>query len=99
MKINNDNKTVSCFDILFPNVGEIIGGSEREHNLNKIIDSIKIKNLNIKNYEWYIDLRKYGTVPHSGFGMGFERLLSYITGIKNIKDIIPYPRSPKNLNL
>ncbi|QTJ62782.1 asparagine--tRNA ligase [Candidatus Nardonella dryophthoridicola] len=99
MKLNKNNLTVSSFDIIFPNVGEIVGGSEREYRKNLIIDSIKNNNMNINLYKWYIDLRKYGTVAHSGMGIGFERLLMYFTGIKNIKDIIPFPRYPNNLHM
>lgn len=97
MRLNKDNKTVSSMDILMPDVGEIIGGSEREDSLKVLKSRIKNLGLNIKNYEWYCDLRKYGTVPHSGFGLGFERLISYITGIKNIRDTIPFPRTPNNI--
>ncbi len=98
MKVNKDNKTVSCLDVIFQNVGEIIGGSEREYNLKKLNKNIKIKKINSKKYWWYKELRKYGTIPHAGFGLGIERLLMYITNIKNIRDIIPYPRYPNYLN-
>lgn len=98
MRINKDKKTVASMDLLFPGIGEILGGSEREERLNKLDKSILFFNLKIKDYYWYRDLRKYGTVPHSGFGIGFERLISYITGIKNIKDIIPFPRTVNNIN-
>lgn len=98
MKINNDNKTVAAMDILFPNIGEIIGGSQREDDYNLLKKNIKTKNLSKKYYKWYLDLRKYGTIPHSGFGLGFDRLLCYLTGLKNIKDTIPFPRSIKNIN-
>ncbi|AZP36167.1 Asparagine--tRNA ligase [Candidatus Annandia adelgestsuga] len=96
MRLNDDNKTVAAMDILFPNVGEIIGGSQREERLNILDLKLKEMNFKKKDYWWYRDLRKYGTVPHSGFGLGFERLISYITGIKNIKDLIPFPRTPKS---
>ncbi len=92
MKINKDNKTVSSMDIILPKIGEIIGGSERENNINKLDKNIKNKKLNIKKYWWYRDLRIYGTIPHSGLGLGIERLLMYITNITNIRDIIPFPR-------
>lgn len=98
MRLNNDNKTVAAMDILFPDIGEIIGGSQREERLEVLDLNLKKMNLRKSDYWWYRDLRKYGTVPHSGFGLGFERLISYITGIKNIKDLIPFPRTPKNAN-
>ncbi len=98
MKLNKNNKTVSCMDIILPNVGEIIGGSEREENIKLLDINIKKKKLNKKKYWWYRDLRKYGTIPHSGFGLGIERLLMYITKMKNIKDVIPFPRYPNYIN-
>ncbi len=98
MKRNKDNITVSSLDLLLLNVGEIIGGSEREYNINKLNQNMKEKKINKKQYWWYRDLRKFGTIPHSGFGLGIERLLMYITNIQNIKDIIPYPRYPNYLN-
>ncbi len=98
MKLNKDNITVSSLDVIFQNIGEIIGGSEREHNLKKLNENIKKKNINSKKYWWYKELRIYGSIPHSGFGLGIERLLMYITNIKNIRDIIPYPRYPNYLN-
>lgn len=98
MRLNNDNKTVSSMDILFPGIGEIIGGSQREERLNILDLNIKQAKLNKKDYWWYRDLRKYGTVIHSGFGLGFERLVAYITGTKNIKDVIPFPRTSKNIS-
>ncbi|NIH16586.1 MAG: asparagine--tRNA ligase [Buchnera aphidicola (Periphyllus lyropictus)] len=96
MRINDDNKTVSNLDILFPGVGEIIGGSQREERIKYLEKRILELKLNKKHYKWYRDLRNYGTVPHSGFGLGLERLIMYITGIKNIKDVIPFPRTIKN---
>ncbi|BAC24409.1 asnS [Wigglesworthia glossinidia endosymbiont of Glossina brevipalpis] len=96
MRLNKDKKTVAAADILLPGIGEIIGGSEREDRLEYLDSMIKEKRLIHKNYEWYRDLRKYGTVPHSGFGLGIERLISYVTGLKNIRDVIPFPRSSKN---
>ncbi len=98
MKINKDQKTVSCMDIIYPHIGEIIGGSERESNIKKLDNNILSKKLNKKNYWWYRELRKFGTIPHSGFGLGLERLLMYITSMKNIRDVTPFPRYPKNLN-
>ncbi len=97
MKKNNIDNTALCMDIILPNVGEIIGGSEREDNIKKLDINIKEKKLKYKKYWWYRDLRKYGTIPHSGLGLGIERLLMYITNMKNIKDIIPFPRYPKYL--
>ena len=96
MKMNDDNKTVRGMDILVPKLGEIIGGSERESDYDKLTGRIKDAGLNEKDYWWYLDLRKYGTVPHSGFGLGFERLIQYVTGMQNIRDVIPFPRTPKN---
>lgn len=96
MKMNDDNKTVRGMDILVPKLGEIIGGSEREADYDKLVGRIKDAGLNEKDYWWYLDLRKYGTVPHSGFGLGFERLIQYVTGMQNIRDVIPYPRAPKS---
>ncbi|CAL4322019.1 Asparagine--tRNA ligase [Buchnera aphidicola (Chaitophorus sp. 3695)] len=98
MRINSDKKTVAAFDILFPKIGEIIGGSQREERILYLDKRIQELKLNINDYTWYRELRFYGTVPHSGFGLGLERLIMYITGIKNIKDVIPFPRTPKNAN-
>ncbi|QJC30479.1 asparagine--tRNA ligase [Enterobacteriaceae endosymbiont of Neohaemonia nigricornis] len=96
MYLNDDNKTVAAMDLLLPNIGEIIGGSQREHRIEILNKRILELNLCKKDYWWYRDLRKYGTVPHSGFGLGIERLVSYFTGFNNIKDIIPFPRTPHN---
>ncbi|WP_343152437.1 asparagine--tRNA ligase [Buchnera aphidicola] len=96
MRLNNDNKTVSSMDMLVPGIGEIIGGSQREERLSILENRMLELNLKKENYYWYRDLRKYGTVPHSGFGLGFERLLQYITGINNIRDVIPFPRTVRN---
>ncbi|VFP81140.1 Asparagine--tRNA ligase [Buchnera aphidicola (Cinara kochiana kochiana)] len=93
MKVNSDNKTVAAFDILIPEVGEIIGGSEREDRIKYLDSRIDQTGLNKKDYEWYQDLRRYGTVPHAGFGLGLERLIVFITGIKNIREAIPFPRT------
>lgn len=82
-------------DVLVPGLGEIIGGSEREENLDILQSRIKELGLREEDYWWYLDLRRYGTVPHSGFGLGFERLLLYVTGMGNIRDVIPFPRAPK----
>ena len=91
-----DGKTVRGMDVLFPKIGEIIGGSEREASLEKLEQRIDELKMSRKNLEWYIDTRRYGTVPHSGFGLGFERLLLFVTGMANIRDVIPFPRTPKN---
>ncbi|WGH25653.1 MAG: asparagine--tRNA ligase [Candidatus Shikimatogenerans bostrichidophilus] len=94
MKINKDNITTKSIDILFPYIGEIIGGSEREHSYKKLLKIIKKKNMNIKKIKWYLNIRKLGTIYHSGFGLGFDRLLQFITGMKNIRDVVPFPRLP-----
>lgn len=96
MKLNTDGKTVRAMDLLAPGIGEIIGGSQREDNLEILIEKMKSHKLNIEDYQFYTDLRKYGTFPHSGFGLGFERLLMYITGMTNIRDVVPFPRTPKS---
>ena len=94
MKQNRDGKTVAAADILVPKIGEIIGGSQREEDYDKLLNRMKELNMDIENYKWYLDLRKFGSVPHSGFGLGFERLVMMATGIENIRDVIPYPRFP-----
>ena len=96
MKQNEDGKTVRAMDVLFPKIGEIIGGSEREADLAKLEKRIDELQMSRKNLEWYIDTRRFGSCPHSGFGLGFERLLLFITGMSNIRDVIPFPRTPKN---
>ena len=96
MKQNEDGKTVRAMDVLFPKIGEIIGGSEREADLGKLEKRIDELHMSRKNLEWYIDTRRFGSCPHSGFGLGFERLLLFITGMSNIRDVIPFPRTPKN---
>lgn len=98
MRINDDGKTVAAMDILVSGIGEIIGGSQREERLEQLDIRLEEMGINQENYWWYRDLRRYGTIPHSGFGLGFERLISYITGIQNIRDVIPFPRSPRNAN-
>ena len=95
MKLNDDNKTVRAMDVLFPRIGEIIGGSEREDNLEKLQARIVEMNIPDKDMWWYLDTRRFGTVPHAGFGLGFERLLLFVTGMTNIRDVIPFPRTPK----
>ena len=96
MKQNPDGKTVRAMDVLFPKIGEIIGGSEREADLGKLESRIDELGMSRRNLEWYIDTRRFGSCPHSGFGLGFERLLLFITGMQNIRDVIPFPRTPKN---
>jgi asparaginyl-tRNA synthetase len=96
MKLNEDNKTVRAMDVLVPRLGEIIGGSEREDRLAVLEKRIADQGLKKEDYWWYLDLRRFGTVPHSGFGLGFERLIQYVTGMGNIRDVIPFPRSVKN---
>jgi len=93
MKLNDDNKTVRAMDVLVPRLGEIIGGSQREDNLEKLVRRMSEMGLKPEDYSWYLDLRRYGTVPHSGFGLGFERLIQYVSGMANIRDVIPYPRA------
>ena len=95
MKMNDDNKTVRAMDVLFPQIGEIIGGSEREENYDKLMARIKELNIPMKDMWWYLDTRRFGTCPHSGFGLGFERLILFVTGMQNIRDVIPFPRTPK----
>ena len=94
MRMNDDGKTVAAMDVLAPGIGEIIGGSQREERLDVLESRMKHHKLNMAAYQWYLDFRRYGTVPHAGFGLGFERLLVYITGLTNIRDAIPYPRAP-----
>ena len=96
MKLNPDGKTVAASDLLAPGIGEIIGGSQREDNLEVLQNKIKDLNMDEQDYWWYLDLRRYGSVPHAGFGLGFERLMMYMTGMQNIRDVIPFPRTPKN---
>jgi asparaginyl-tRNA synthetase len=94
MRLNDDEKTVAAMDVLAPGIGEIIGGSQREERLAILDKRMDECNLNKEHYQWYRDLRRYGTVPHSGFGLGFERLISYVTGVANVRDVIPFPRTP-----
>ena len=96
MRINDDGRTVRALDVLVPRIGEIIGGSQREERGDVLLDRIRQAGLNEDEYWWYLDLRRYGTVPHSGFGLGFERTLQFITGMPNIRDVIAFPRTPKN---
>ena len=96
MRLNDDNKTVKAMDILFPGIGEIVGGSQREERLDILLKRIKKFGIKEKDVWWYTDLRKYGSAPHSGFGLGFERLVMFATGMSNIRDVIPFPRTPQN---
>ena len=96
MKLNDDGKTVRAMDVLFPTIGEIIGGSEREESYDKLLARINELNIPMKDMWWYLDTRRFGTVPHSGFGLGFERLVLFVTGMTNIRDVIPFPRTPNN---
>ena len=97
MRINDDDKTVAAMDMLVPGIGEIIGGSQREDRLDILLARMKETGLSEEDYWWYVDSRKFGSVPHSGFGLGFERMMMFLTGIKNIRDVIPFPRTPKSL--
>merc|ERR1719409_311360 len=94
MRLNDDNETVAAMDVLVPGVGEVIGGSQREERYEVLEQKIKDNNMDPNDYRWYLDLRRYGTVPHSGFGLGLERLIMLVTGVSNIRDVIPYPRYP-----
>ncbi|MFA6653252.1 MAG: asparagine--tRNA ligase [Candidatus Delongbacteria bacterium] len=96
MRVNEDNKTVAAMDLLVPGVGEIIGGSQREERYDVLVKRIEEMGLNKQDYWWYLDLRRYGTNKHCGFGLGFERMVMYLTGVENIRDVIPFPRTPKN---
>jgi len=94
MRLNEDNETVAAMDVLVPGVGEVIGGSQREERLEVLEQKILDQGMKVEDYKWYLDLRRYGSVPHSGFGLGLERLIMLVTGISNIRDTIPYPRYP-----
>lgn len=98
MRMNDDGKTVAAMDVLAPGIGEIIGGSQREERLDVLDARLAEMGLNKEDYWWYRDLRRYGTVPHAGFGLGFERLIAYVTGVQNVRDVIPFPRTPRNAN-
>lgn len=97
MKVNPDNKTVAAMDVLVPRIGELIGGSQREDNYDVLVQKIKDMGMDEKDYDWYLDSRRYGSVPHAGFGLGFDRMLMLVTGITNIRDTIPFPRTPKSV--
>ena len=100
MRVNDgespDRETVAAMDLLVPGIGEIIGGSQREERLEVLRENMANHDLNEKDYWWYVDLRRYGSVPHSGFGLGFERMLMFVTGVANIRDVIPFARTPGN---
>ncbi len=96
MRLNDDGKTVAAMDVLVPGIGEIIGGSQREERLDILEANMQASGLAMEGYRWYTDLRRFGTVPHAGFGLGFERLLMFVTGVQNIRDVLPYPRTPRN---
>jgi len=96
MKLNEDNKTVRAMDILFPGIGEMVGGSQREENYDKLVKRMEEMHVPVEELSWYLDTRRFGTAPHSGFGLGFERLMLFVTGMTNIRDVIPFPRTPKS---
>jgi asparaginyl-tRNA synthetase len=96
MRANDDGKTVRAMDILFPGIGEVVGGSQREERYDKLLERVKEQGIHEENLWWYLELRKFGTAPHSGFGLGFERLMLFVTGMANIRDVILAPRTPKN---
>ncbi|AKJ42602.1 asparagine--tRNA ligase [Pragia fontium] len=98
MRMNEDGKTVAAMDVLAPGIGEIIGGSQREERLEEFDRRLAELGMNKEDYSWYRDLRRYGTVPHAGFGLGFERLIAYVTGVQNVRDVIPFPRTPRNVS-
>ncbi len=96
MRLNDDNRTVAAVDLLVPGVGEIIGGSQREERYDELVARIEANGMTREDYWWYLDLRKYGGVKHAGYGLGFERIIMYITGMSNIRDVLPFPRTPKS---
>ena len=96
MKVNDNGKTVRAMDVLLPKLGEIIGGSQREDDYDSLLKRMRSKNLESEDYDWYLDLRRFGSAPHSGFGLGFERLVQFVNGVENIRDVIPFPRTPKH---
>ena len=96
MKLNKDGKTVRAMDLLAPGIGEIIGGSQREDNIDVLEERMAEAGLSADDYGFYLDLRRFGSFPHSGYGLGFERMIMYVTGITNIRDVIPFPRTPNN---
>jgi asparaginyl-tRNA synthetase len=96
MRLNDDDKTVRAMDVLFPKIGEIIGGSQREERLDVLENRIRANGMDPADYWWYLDLRRFGSVPHAGFGLGFERMVQFATGLANIRDVIPFPRTPRH---
>ena len=96
MRLNDDGRTVAAMDVLAPGIGEIIGGSQREERLDVLDQSMTERGIDREHYAWHRDLRRYGTVPHASFGLGFERTLAYVTGLANVRDAIPFPRTPGN---
>ncbi len=96
MKQNDDGKTVRAMDILFPGIGEIVGGCQREENYDKLVKRMEELHIPVEELYWYLDTRRFGTAPHAGFGLGFERLVLFVTGMTNIRDVIPFPRTPKS---
>jgi asparaginyl-tRNA synthetase len=99
MRLNDDNQTVAAMDLLVPGIGEIVGGSQREERLEVLEANLRQHNMDLADYKWYLDLRRYGTVPHAGFGLGFERMLMFVTGVPNIRDVIPFARTPGNAEI
>ena len=96
MRLNEDNETVAAMDIIFPGIGEVIGGSQREDRMDVLLERMKGMDIHEEELSWYLDLRKFGGCPHAGFGLGFERIVQFITGMSNIRDVIPFPRTPGN---
>ena len=96
MRLNDDGKTVRAMDVLFPGIGEIVGGAQREERLEVLKKRIADMDIDAEELDWYLDLRRFGTAPHAGFGLGFERLVQFATGMSNIRDVIPFPRTPQN---
>ena len=94
MRLNEDGKTVRAMDILFPGIGEIVGGSQREERFDVLVEKMKALGIDEKELSWYLDTRRFGSATHSGFGLGFERLVLFVTGMSNIRDVIPFPRTP-----
>jgi asparaginyl-tRNA synthetase len=97
MRLNDDQNTVAAMDVLVPRIGEIIGGSQREERYDVLLQRLQAHDLDPAVYWWYLDLRRFGTVPHAGFGLGLERVVQFITGMQNIRDVIPFPRTPRNV--
>ena len=94
MRMDDDGRTVAAMDVLVPGIGELVGGSQREERLDPLVARMEEAGIDLEEYSWYLDLRRYGSVPHSGFGLGFERLVQFVTGMANIRDVIPFPRTP-----